>query len=159
MKPMKQQCNLHTVWLTWLGIPAMAILMGLFAGWWAVPFILIVGVIAQIIYLRVFPKLSRSLGYGGVEDVAAEAPKQAGAISKVTLYTANVCPFYPIIRQRLGVLQRSMGFELEEVDVTFQTGLVREKGIRSVPVIQVDGRVWIGNATTAQLVSFLTNTA
>lgn len=158
MKPMKQQCYLYNVWFTWLGIPAIAVLMGIVAGWWAVPFILLVGVFAQIIYIRVFPKVSRWIGYGSVQDVPAVPPKQTPAVSKVTLYTANVCPFCPIVRQRLTDLQRDLGFDLSEVDVTFQPGLIREKGIRSVPVLETEGRLWIGNATTAQLISFLTNT-
>ena len=157
MEPMKQQCYLYNVWFTWLGIPAIAVLMGFFAGLWAFLFILVVGVFAQIIYIRIFPKVSRWLGYGTVEDVAANPPGESAAGRKVTLYTANVCPFCPIVRQRLVELQRTLKFELSEVDVTFQLGLVREKGFRSVPVIETDGRFWTGNATTAQLVSFLTN--
>ena len=157
MEPMKQQCYLYNVWLTWLGIPAIAILMGIFAGWWAFLFILFVGIFAQVIYLRIFPKISRSLGYGSVEDVTVQPPRQSAAASKVTLYTANVCPFCPIVRRRLVELQHTLGFELSEVDVTFQPSLIREKGIRSVPVIEAEGRLWIGNATTAQLVSFLMN--
>jgi hypothetical protein len=73
------------------------------------------------------------------------------------LYTANVCPFCPIIKQRLVELQRTFGFELSEVDISFHPGLVKQKGIKSVPAVETDGRLWIGNATTAQLVSFLTN--
>jgi glutaredoxin len=73
------------------------------------------------------------------------------------LYTANVCPFCPIVRQRLAALQHTLDFELSEVDVTFQQALIKQKGIRSVPVIEADGRRWIGNATTAELVSFLTS--
>jgi len=157
MKPMKQQCYLYNVWFTWLAIPAVAILLGLLAGWWAIPFILLVGVLAQIIYIRVFPKTSRWIGYGSVEDVAPEAPTQSAVASTVMLYTAKVCPFCPIVRRRLLALQPILRFELSEVDITFQPRLIREKGIRSVPVIETDGRVWIGNATTAQLVSFLTN--
>jgi hypothetical protein len=157
MKPMKQQCYLYNVWFTWLGIPVLAILMGLLSGWWAIPFILIVGIFAQIVYMRVFPKISRVLGYGSVEDVDGELPKQSPAVSIVTLYTANVCPFCPIIIQRLVELQRTFGFELSEVDISFHPGLVKQKGIKSVPVVETDGRLWIGNATTAQLVSFLTN--
>jgi len=158
MKAMKQQCYLLNVWFTWLALPAIAILMGVLVDWWAFLLILLVGVSAQITYIRVFPKVSRLLGYGSVEDVAVEPPKHSVTVSKVTLYTANVCPFCPIVRQRLLELQRNLGFELSEVDVSFHLGLIREKGIRSVPVIETDGRLWIGNATTAQLVSFLTNT-
>lgn len=129
--------------------------MGVFSGWWASLFILAVGVLAQIIYIRVFPKISRSLGYGSVEDVPSEAHSPTIPVSKVALYTANVCPFCPIVRQRLVELQPTLRFELLEVDVTFQPGLTRDKGIRSVPVVETEGRLWFGNGTTAQLVSFL----
>lgn len=158
MKPMKQQCYLINVWFTWLGIPALAIAMGLLVSWWAAPFIIVTGVFAQIAYIRIFPKISRWLGYGTVEDVTVEPPVQPVGASKVTLYTANVCPFCPIVKQRLGELQGKLGFELSEVDVTFQPGLLKKKGIRSVPVVEKDGRLWIGNATTAELVSFLMKT-
>jgi glutaredoxin len=158
MKPMKQQCYLFIVWLSWLGLPAIAILLGVVTGWWATLVVLLVGVFAQIVYIKIFPNVSRLIGYGSVEDIGVEPDKQTGTVPKITLYTANVCPFCPIVRQRLVVLQRTMGFELSEVDVTFQPGLIREKGIRSVPVIEASGRFWIGNATSAQLVSFLTNT-
>ncbi len=155
---MKQQCYLINVWFTWLGIPALAIVMGFYAGWWAAPIVLVAGVVAQIMYLRVFPRFSRILGYGSVDDVAVASPSKGGANSKVTLYTANVCPFCPIVRRRLNELQKTMGFELSEVDITFQPALLKEKGIRSVPVIETDGRLWIGNATTSQLATFITNT-
>ncbi len=78
---------------------------------------------------------------------------------KVTLYTANVCPFCPIVRQRLIELKQQMSFELDEVDVTFQPQIVLQKGLRSVPVIEAGGRFLVGNATSAQLVAFLTEAA
>jgi hypothetical protein len=43
MDPMKQQCYLINVWFTWLGIPALAIAMGFFVGWWASLFIVAAG--------------------------------------------------------------------------------------------------------------------
>ncbi len=156
MTPMKQQCFLYNVWFTWLGIPAIAMVTGIVAGFWAFLFIVLVGVSAQIIYIRIFPKLSRVLGYGSVEDVPAGTTKPS-TVSKVTLYVANVCPFCPILRERLAELQRTMGFELSEVDVTFQPALIKQLGIKSVPVVETGGKLWIGNATTAQLASFLTN--
>jgi glutaredoxin len=157
MKTMKQQCYLFNVWGTWLGIPALAIVMGVLVGWWATIFVLIVGVFAQIFFIKIFPQMSRLLGYGSVEDVAAEPVAQAEKVSKVTLYTANVCPFCPIVKRRLIELQSKMGFQLEDVDITFQPGVIREKGFKSVPVVEVEGRYWVGNATSAQLAAFLTN--
>jgi glutaredoxin len=158
MQPMKQQCYLFNVWATWLGLPALAILMGIIAGWWATLIVLLAGVFAQVLYVRIFPKVSRWLGYGSVDDVAPLRPEESRSAAKVTLYTANVCPFCPIVRERLVELQRTMGFELSEIDITFQPRLINEKGIRSVPVVETEGRFWIGNATSAQLASFLTNT-
>ena len=154
---MKQQCYLVNVWFTWLGLPGLAVMMGLYVGWWAGVFVLVVGMFAQVLYIRIFPSISRWLGYGSVEDVAAVAPQKVKGITKVTLYTANVCPFCPIVKQRLGQLQREMGFVVEEVDVTFRPELIRARGFRSVPVIETEGRSWVGNATSAQLVAFLTD--
>ena len=144
------------VWLTWLGIPALAIGMGAKQGWWAAVFILIVGVFAQIFYIKLFPRISKWLGYGSVEDVAIEPTPKIKVSSIVTLYTANVCPFCPIVKQRLIELQSNLDFKLNEVDITFKPNLIKEKGFRSVPVIEMDGEYWIGNATSAQLLSFLT---
>lgn len=156
MKQMKQECPLVNVWLTWLGLPALALAMGLLQAWWAGIFVLLIGVLAQILYVKIFPRISHLLGYGSVENVQASVPPEVGTVARVVLYTANVCPFCPIVKRRLVELQRNLGFEFEEKDVTFRQDLIREKGLRSVPVVETDGRHWVGNATTAQLVEFLT---
>ncbi len=157
MKQMKQECPLINVWLTWIGVPALAIAMGMLTYWWAGGFVLVAGVFAQFYYVRMFPRISRLLGYGSVENVKASAPAESRVTAKVILYTANVCPFCPIVKKRLAELQRELKFELEEKDITFRQDIVREKGLRSVPVVETDGRYWVGNATTAQLVEFLTH--
>lgn len=152
---MKQECKLGMIWLTWLGLPALALIMGIKQGWPAAVFILIVGMFAQIIYIKVFPKISRWLGYSSVEDVAVDSTQKIKVSSKVMLYTANVCPFCPIVKQRLIELQKNLEFQLEEVDITFKPNLIKEKGFRSVPVIEKDGEYLIGNATSVQLNEFL----
>jgi glutaredoxin len=48
-----------------------------------------------------------------------------------------------------------LGFDLQEVDVTFRPQIVSEKGFRSVPVIEAGGRFLVGNATSAELAAFL----
>ena len=155
---MKQECNLGMVWLTWLGIPILAIVIGIMLGWFAAVFMLVVGVFSQIIYVKIFPQISQWLGYGSMADKAAESTQKIKVPSKVILYTANVCPFCPIVRQRLIELQKNLEFPLEEIDVTFKPNLIKEKGLRSVPVVEKDGKYWIGNATSAQLLSFITET-
>jgi len=153
---MKQECKLGMIWLTWLGLPMLALIMAIKQGWVAAVFILIVGVFGQIIYIKVFPKISRWLGYGSVEDVAVNTTQKLKVPAKVILYTANVCPFCPIVKQRLIELQKNLEFQLEEIDITFKPNLIKEKGFRSVPVIEKDGKYLIGNATSAQLNAFLT---
>jgi hypothetical protein len=37
----------------------LAIGMGVIQGWWAAVFILIVGVFAQVFYIKIFPRISR----------------------------------------------------------------------------------------------------
>jgi glutaredoxin len=152
---MKQQCYLWSVWLSWVGLPILAVVVGLGVGWQAGVFVLLVGVVAQVSYVRWFPRVSRWVGYGSVADVPVEA-MPAASVSQVTLYTANVCPFCPLVRERLQRLRQELGFELHEVDVTFRPGLVQSKGFRAVPVVEVDGRYVLGNATSAQLAVLLT---
>lgn len=156
---MKQQCPLPFVWLTWLGLPLLALILGLSQGWLAAFFVLFVGVVAQIAYIRWFPHISRWIGYGSVKDVPADHNSLSGSVPKVTLYTANVCPFCPLVRRRLTELKRQMAFELEEVDVTFRPQVMLQKGLRSVPVVEAGGRFLVGNATSAQLAAFLKEVA
>jgi glutaredoxin len=155
MKVMKQQCFLWNVWLTWVGLPLLAVAMGVVSGWWAAVIVLIAGVLAQVIYVKVFPKISRLLGYGSVEDQPAKPAPPTKEVSRVTLYTASVCPFCPIVKQRLLDLQRDFRFDLTEIDITFQPGLITKKGFKSVPILELDGRYLVGNATSAELAEFL----
>ena len=50
-----------------------------------------------------------------------------------------------------------MGFKLETVHVTYRPELLG-KGIRAVPVVEVDGRRLVGNATTDQLAALIAGT-
>jgi glutaredoxin len=153
---MEQRCHLAAVWLTWLGLPLLAIVVGVRIGWAAGAAVLAVGVIGQVLYVRWFPHMSRWVGYGSVADVAAHpVAMPAGRLPRVTLYTANVCPFCPIVKRRLADLQPQLGFEVEEVDVTFRPDVIRARKLRSVPVVEVNGRLLVGNATSAQLADFL----
>lgn len=155
---MEQRCYLVMVWLTWLGLPLVALLVGLRTGVVGGLAVLVVGIVAQVLYVRWFPRLSRSMGYGSVADTpAAVVPVSVGEVSTVTLYSASVCPFCPIVRRRLAELQQKAGFIVEEIDVTFRPELVRAKGLRSVPVLEAAGRFLVGNATSAQIAEFLSN--
>jgi glutaredoxin len=143
------------VWLTWLGLPLLAAVVGFRLGAAAGLVVLAVGVIGQLLYVRWFPHMSRAMGYGSVTDAAAAVVPTGGTVSEVTFYTANVCPFCPIIRRRLAELQRQSRFQLREIDVTFRPDIVRAKGLRSVPVLEANGQLLVGNATSAQIAGFL----
>ena len=153
---MEQRCPLVNVWLAWIGLPLLAVVVGWRVGWIAGVVALTVAVASQPLYISWFPKISRLLGYGSVADVAAgDVPLKIPVPTRVTLYTANVCPFCPIIRRRLVALQQRLGFAIDEIDVTFRPDLIRAKGLRSVPVVEANGQVLVGNATSQQLVAFL----
>ena len=152
---MEQRCHLSMVWLTWLGLPLLAVVVGLRAGLVAALLVFAIGVLAQVLYVRWFPYLSGWMGYGSVQDTPAGSAAIEAPLPKVTLYTASACPFCPIIRRRLADLQRHTPFEVEEVDVTFRPEIILTKRLRSVPVLETNGRLLVGNATSAQIVEFL----
>lgn len=156
---MKQQCYLANVWLTWVGVPLVAILIGLKANWLGGFVVMAAGIVAQIAYVYWFPRLSRWVGYGSVADQPVQKTEATFAALTVTLYTASVCPFCPLVRQRLMDLKSALGFQLHESDVTFRLDLILSKGIKAVPVVEANGRYRTGNATSAELLAFLTEAA
>ena len=152
---MKQQCHIVFFYGSWL-----ILVCGLL-------FLLVQGNILQAIlwacfvafflwiYVRSFPSLSRYMGYGSVADQPAKDIRLSNA--RVYLYTGLGCPFCPLVRRRLNELQSTMGFELNETDVTFKPQLLIAKGIRALPVVEVGSARWVGNATSHQLASFITS--
>lgn len=152
---MKQQCALWSVWLTWFVVPVIAVLVSLQRGWIAGLVVALFGVGFQVLYVRWFPRFSKALGYGSVDDVAAVLQSARPRPERVILYTASACPFCHLVRKRLADLQPSLKFDLEEIDVTFRPDIVASKKLRTVPVIEADGRFWLGNATSAELANFL----
>ncbi len=152
---MEQRCPLVNVWLTWIGLPLLAFVVGFETRWFYGVVALMAGLAAQMYYVRWFPRVSRLLGYGSVEDVAPTAPAPPSTVKEVTFYTASACPFCPILRRRLGALQQELGFQLHEVDVTFRPDVIRAKGLKSVPVVEANGKLLVGNATSQQLTAFL----
>jgi len=154
---MKQECRLASVWTIWAAIPATALVVGITSGWWLALLIVGVGVLSEVGYVRVFPHISGLLGYGSVQDSKSPVPAIAVSPPRLILYTARGCPFCPIVRRRLEQLRQDLHsrFELEEHDITFRPQLLFDKGIRSVPAIEADGRFLVGNVTSDQVVAFL----
>jgi glutaredoxin len=148
-----QRCYMVNVYGSWLLLAAVFV----YVLWWSGPlaaiFVGAVGAAGLWLYVRAFPSISSVLGYGSVADV--KGPARGTVARTVTLYTAVGCPFCPIVRHRLHALREALGFELEEIDVTLRPGLLVAKGIRAVPVVEVGGHTHVGNATTAELESFI----
>ncbi len=157
---MKQQCYLVAIYLNWLVLVAgLGYLLlthhyGFAIAW------LVVLPLAMWAYFRVFPSISRAMGYGNVDDKPAhdaDRPElhHSGSQLTVTLYTALGCPFCPIVEKRLQALRESMNFEIEKIDVTLRPDLLVSKGIRAVPVIEIGERRVEGNATSEKLTNLI----
>jgi glutaredoxin len=141
----------------WIAIPAVALVLGITKSWTAGVLVLMIGVLFEIGYIRNFRHVSAWLGYGSVDDVRPSHQIRTDAtIPRVTLYTATGCPFCPIVRERLEQLRQELWFDLDEQDVTFRSQKLRERGIRSIPVVEVGNRLLVGNATSDALAAFLT---
>jgi hypothetical protein len=152
---MKQQCHIVFVYGSWLilvcGFLFILIEVNVLqAVLWAC-FV----ALALWLYVRYFPSLSRAMGYGSVADQPASDIQPSS--TKVFLYTGIGCPFCPLVKRRLNELQSTMGFELDETDVTLRPDLLIAKGIHALPVVEVGAARWVGNATSQQLASFITS--
>jgi glutaredoxin len=151
---MKPQCYLASLYVEYLGLIALAVFIGVRGQLGAAALVLGLGVVGVWAYVKVFPRISRFVGYGSLVDRPADAPG-AVAATVVTLYTATGCPFCPIVRHRLQALQADRGFVLRQVDVTVRPDILMAKGIRAVPVVEVGDRQLIGHATTKQLAALI----
>jgi glutaredoxin len=154
---MEQRCtilNLYLNWLLYLGGATFFLVTGrylLFFVWaFGTPLV-------QVAYVRLFPRLSKVLGYGSVTDVAATTA--APAPVSVTLYTAAGCPFCPIIEARLEALKNAMGFTLTKIDVTMRPDLLTAKKIKAVPVVEVGTVLRTGNLTSQELAALIGGSA
>lgn len=146
---MKQRCPMIFIYFSWLvflgGLIFFVLLQGLLIMVaWLLWFPLVMW-----LYIKFFPRLSRYLGYGTVQDERGESLGKS--VEKVTLYTALGCPFCPLVERRLLALQEELGFTLEKIDVTAKPGLLVKKKIQAVPVVEIGERTLVGHATTKQL--------
>jgi glutaredoxin len=151
---MKQQCHISIVYGSWFIFLCGLIFYVMKGEYLQACFWVFFIVLFLWLYVRYFPSLSRLMGYGSVEDTP---PNKIQSVStSVILYTGAGCPFCPIVKHRLIELQRKMGFELKEIDITLRPEVLINKGIRALPMIEVGESQWIGNATSDQLVTFIT---
>ena len=146
---MKQECPIINVYSTWVMYVAGIAGTLYFHKWALAAYWIIFVPVGLWVYVRLFPRISAHVGYGRVDDKSATSVVHSPV--RVRFYTALGCPFCPIIEQRLAGLQQQMGFTMEKIDVTLKPGLLAEKGIRSVPVVEVGDERIVGHATSEQL--------
>jgi glutaredoxin len=118
----------------------------------AVVWVFFVGLFLWL-YVKYFPSLAKFMGYGSVADKPATTLQSSKA--RVILYTGVGCPFCPIVEKRLTELQKKMGFELSEIDVTLKPDILIKKGIRALPVIEVTEALRVGNGTSEEIADFI----
>ena len=147
---MKQQCHIAMIYLSWAVYLGGLVVLVSYSHWALAALWLAIVPAIEWLYIRKFPSFSASMGYGPITDRPADALTPAPV--KVTLYTALGCPFCPLIEQRLDTLRKSMNFTLEKIDVTLRPDLLASRGIRTVPVVEVQGRLLTGLASTRDLV-------
>jgi glutaredoxin len=152
---MKQECpivNIYVNWILFLGVLGFVVYRRdwVFAATWVV-----VAPLVLWLYVHSFPKISHLIGYGKLDDQPAREIVRASVT--VNFYTALGCPFCPVVEQRLQALQQKMGFTLERIDITLKPELLSSKDIRSIPVVEVEGRRLVGNSTTEQLAELISH--
>jgi glutaredoxin len=156
----KQQCTLTKLRLT---LAALSILyltgLGFYAdrhNWPAFFLWLVLLPCTRWLGMRLYPLTSKWRGYGSVADKLPTGITKNQA--EVTFYSHSGCPFCPILKRRLEVLQKQMDFTLEEIDLTLSPQMAASRGIKSVPVVEVRSNRLFGNATTDQLAQLIEGT-
>lgn len=150
---MKQQCNVSFVYSS-LFILIGGIVYFLIKGLYIHIILWALTILAAVwLYDRLFPRISRFLGYGPIDDEWANQLDQTRV--NIVLYTGLACPFCQIIKKRLKELQPRMEFNLKEVNVTLRPVVVISKGIRALPMLEVGDSKLVGNATSDELVKFI----
>jgi len=149
MKVLPQRCPVPFLYLNWLLYLGLALFFGLRREWLFLGVWVLAAPPLMYAYVRWFPRLSESLGYGSVADRPAE--RAAPGAATVVMYTGLGCPFCPIMERRLRELQPRMGFELKVIDVTRHPEIATRKRIGSVPTIEVAGRRQAGCVTSQEL--------
>jgi hypothetical protein len=154
-----QQCNVAGLALSWIGYVAGLGYFSYQRQWIAALFLMVVVPSLRWALFHFFSHISRFLGYGRIVDNVApippphKNPRIASVV--VNFYSFFSCPFCPIVLARLQALQKQTGFILKTFDASLSPRTLMRKGIRSVPVVEVDHHRLVGNSTTEQLAGLI----
>lgn len=155
---MKQQCYMAMIYCSWAVYLGGLVFLGYRSQWAFAAGWLIAAPLIEWLYIRKFPSLSPLMGYGAIADESAPVSAPPASAAEVTLYTALGCPFCPLVEERLEQLRQQMDFPFERIDVTLRPDLLASKGIRSVPVVEVGGKLLFGLVTTKELAEAIAQT-
>lgn len=148
-----QQCTVSSLYRVWVAYALGLIVLATMRNWAGLLIWAAMVPLAKWAQIMFYPRLSPLFGYGSVKDESA--PALAPTPTVVTFYHALGCPFCPIVLDRLKGLQSKLGFTLNSVDVTLRPQFLASRGIRSVPVVEVGGKLLVGNATSRQLAELI----
>ncbi len=153
----KQQCTLARLHFG-LAVLAIVYVGGLFfyghnRNWPALVLWLVLLPCARWLGLKLHPLTLKWRGDGAIADTLP--PQVSNTPVEVTIYSHSGCPFCPVLKRRLKDLQKQMDFTLREIDLTMRPQVAANRGIQSVPVVEVFDNRLLGNATTDQLAEFI----
>ncbi len=153
----KQQCTLARLYFGLAGLTIVYVCGFFFYGhkrnWPALVLWLVLLPCARWLGLRLYPLTLKWRGDGSVTDTLPSHVSKTPV--EVTIYSHSGCPFCPVLKRRLKDLQKQMDFTLREIDLTMRPQVAANKGIQSVPVVEVGDNRLLGNATTEQLAEFI----
>lgn len=154
-----QRCKVSSLYRIWLAYAAGLIIFAILRHWIVLLLWVCAVPLGKWLQVRHYRYFSAWFGYGKLEeDRQPPSPVRVPRPTPVTYYRALGCPFCPIVGERLRVLQKQMGFDLRVVDVTLHPHLLAKLGVRSVPVVDVNERRLVGNATSQQLAELIAPT-
>jgi hypothetical protein len=94
-----------------------------------------IGIVAQVLYVRWFPRMSKWMGYGSVADTAAKPAAIQARLPRVTLYTANVRPFCPHHQATSGGAAAAMRGSIRAVSARLPLASQRNPRYQKQPLV------------------------
>ena len=149
-----QQCNVASLYRIWAGYAAGLVIFACTANWIGLGLWLVLVPVGKLLQMGFYPQLSRLFGYGLIANDQLPAAVTTTSVV-VSYYFAPGCPFCPIVLRRLQALQKQMGFKLQDVNLFLHPQIASSRGIRAVPVVEVDGSRLVGNVTSDQLADLI----
>lgn len=155
----KQQCALPRLYFELFGFAILytggVVFFAYKHNWPVLLLWLVLLPVARWASLRLSSFTSKLRGQGSADDKLRSRLDKVQV--EVAFYSHSGCPFCPIVKRRLEALQKEMDFTLTKIDLSFKPQVAANKGIRSVPVVEVGEDRLVGNTTTEQLAQLISH--